>query len=140
MLAVTINMKYRSRIAKWAPIPSMKMAGSEDVFDQVRFEDLAEGLLLIDQAAGENLEAYFNGMPVADISSQALTGYVLHRFREGAGIDQVNGELRALRLMFDLAMATVPPRMTIAPPIPIPAEVEAMRRAWLKSAKYEGGT
>ena len=133
MLAVIINMKHRSRIAEWAPIPSMKRPGSEAVFDQVRFEELAEAFL-IDQAASEHLEAYFNGMLVTDISYEVICGYALHRFRQGAGIDQVNGELRALRLMFDRAMATVPPRSFHAPRTPVPAEVEAMRRAWLKSA------
>ncbi|KMY68351.1 hypothetical protein AAU61_01255 [Desulfocarbo indianensis] len=117
----------------------MKMAGSKAVFDQVRFEELAERFL-IDQAASEHLEAYLNGMLVADISSQALTRYVLHRFRQGAGTDRINGELRALSLMFDRAMATVPPKSFHAPRIPVPAEVEAMRRAWLKSSNDDGGT
>lgn len=139
MLCANINLKHRSWTAKWAPIPSMKMAGSKAVFDQVRFEELAERFL-IDQAASEHLEAYLNGMLVADISSQALTRYVLHRFRQGAGTDRINGELRALSLMFDRAMATVPPKSFHAPRIPVPAEVEAMRRAWLKSSNDDGGT
>lgn len=139
MLATNINMKHRSRIAKWAPIPSMKMACSKAVFDQFRFEELGERYS-IDQAAGENLEAYFNGMPVSDISSQALTGYVLHRFRQGAGTDRVNSELLALKRMFDQALTAVPPRSFHAPRIPLPLEVEAMRRVWLKSSNDEGGT
>ena len=138
MLGANINLKHRSWTAKWAPVPSMKMAGKKAVFDQVRFEELAEELP-IDQAVGENLETYFNGMLVADISSQALTGYVLHRFRQGAGTDRVNGEPRALKRTFEKAMATVPPRSFHAPRIPVPAEVEAMRKAWLKSANNEGG-
>ena len=137
MLATNINMKHRSRIAKWAPIPSMKMAGNETVFDQVRFEELAE-VFLIDQVADENLEAYFNGMLVTDFSSQSLSGYVLHRFRQGADVDRVNSDLLALKYMFDQASATVPPRSFHAPHIPLPDEVEAMRRAWLRSGKACG--
>lgn len=117
----------------------MKMACSKAVFDQVRFEELAEGLL-IDQATSEALERYFNGTPVLHITYELICGYVLHRFRQGAGVDRVNSELRALSLMFDRAMATVPPKSFHAPRIPVPAEVEAMHKAWLKSANHNGGT
>ncbi|KMY67697.1 hypothetical protein AAU61_07340 [Desulfocarbo indianensis] len=105
---------------------------------QPGFEELAE-VFLTDQEAGEHLEPYFNGMPVLDISCEVIRGYVLHRFRQGADNDQVNSELLSMKRMFDRAMATVPPRSFHAPRIPVPDEVEAMRRAWLKSANNEGG-
>jgi hypothetical protein len=139
MLTVEASMNRQSWTRKWAPTITTKNAGGEAVFDQVRFEELAERYS-IDQAAGGNLEAYLNGMLAADISHEVICGYVIHRFRQGAGVDRVNSELLALKRMFDRAMATVPPRSFHAPRIPVLTEVEAMRRAWLKSSNDEGGT
>lgn len=105
---------------------------------QTGFEELAE-IFLMDQEAGEHLEPYFNGMPVLDISCEVIRGYVFHRFRQGADNDRVNSELLSMRRMFERASATVPPKVIHAPRIPVPAEVEAMRGAWLKSSNDEDG-
>ncbi len=107
------------------------------MFDQISFEGLAE-VFLADQVAAEHLEPYFNGMQPLDISCEVIRGYVLHRFRQGAGADHVNEELLTLKRMFEKAMATVPPMVVHAPRIPLPDEVEAMRRAWLRSGKACG--
>ena len=106
---------------------------------QPGFEELAE-VFLTDQEAGEHLEPYFNGMPVLDISHEVMCGYVLHRFRQGADNDQVNSELLSMKRMFERALASVPPKVIHAPRIPVPAEVEAMRGAWLRSGKDDGST
>lgn len=106
---------------------------------QTGFEELAE-VFLTDQAAGEHLEPYFNGMPVVDISHEVISGYILHRFRQGADNDRINSKLLAMKRMFDRASATIPPRVVHAPHIPLPAEVETMREAWLQSGKADGST
>lgn len=101
---------------------------------QPGFEELAE-VFLTDQEAGEHLEPYFNGMPVLGISYEVISRYVLHRFRQGADNDRVNSELLSMKRMFERALAMVPPKVTHAPRIPLTAEVEAMRNAWLRSNK-----
>lgn len=137
MLAVETSVKRRSCTRKWTPIITTKNAGIEAVFEKVSFEGLAE-VFLGDQVAAEHLEPFFNGMPVLDISCEVIRGYVLHRFRQGAGADRVDGELMTLKRTFEKAMATVPPMVVHAPRIPLPDEVEAMRRAWLRSGKACG--
>ncbi len=107
------------------------------MFEKVSFEGLAE-VFLADQVAAEHLEPYFNGMPMLDISHEVICGYVLRRIQQGASADRIDGELLTLKRMFEKAMATVPPMVVHAPRIPLPDEVEAMRRAWLRSGKACG--
>lgn len=138
MLGINANKGHRGWTGVWALNVIMILAGSEAVFDEVSFEKLAE-LLLADQTASRHLEPYFNGMPVLGICHEVICAYVLHRFRQGAIADLINGELLTLKRMFEKAIATVPPIVAHAPRIPVPAEVEAMLRTWLESANNEGG-
>lgn len=137
MLTVEASMNCQGWKGKWAPIVTTKNAGGEAVFDQISFEGLAE-VFLGDQVAAEHLEPFFNGMPVLGISHGVIRGYVLRRFRQGADNDRINNELLAMKLMFDRASATVPPMVVHAPRIPLPDEVEVMRRAWLRSGQDNG--
>lgn len=99
-----------------------------DTWTQVRFEELTE-VYLSDQAAGEYLEPYFNGMPVLDITNQVIAGYVRQRHKHGADSTTINTELLALRRMFELAAAEVPPRISHVPRIPTPDEVTVLCEA-----------
>jgi hypothetical protein len=99
-----------------------------DTWTQVRFEELTE-VYLTDQAAGEHLEPYFNGMPVLDITNQVIVGYVRQRHKQGADSTTINAELLAIRGMFELAAADVPPRISHVPRIPTPDEVTALCEA-----------
>ncbi|MCB2187899.1 MAG: hypothetical protein KQJ78_15870 [Deltaproteobacteria bacterium] len=137
MLAVEAIMNRQSWTGKWAPTITTKDAGSEAMFEKVSFEGLAE-VFLADQIAAEHLEPYFNGRPVLHISYEVICAYVLNRIQQGAGADQVDGELLTLKRMFENAMAAVPPMVVHAPRIPLPDEVEAMRRAWLRSGQDNG--
>ena len=137
MLAAETNMNHQSWTGKWTLIITTKNAGIEALFEKVGFEGLAE-VFLADQVAAEHLEPFFNGMPVLGISHGVIRGYVLRRFRQGADNDRINNELLAMKLMFDQASSTVPPMVVHAPRIPLPDEVEVMRRAWLRSGQDNG--
>ena len=102
----------------------------EVLFDLVMFEELGE-TFLTDNEAGDHIEPYFNGRRAVDVTPEVIIGYVIHRLEEGASSMVIDGELKALRRVFTLAMMACPPRATEVPHIPFFAELEPLLKVQL---------
>ncbi len=117
-------------------------------FEKVRFEELADGLLLDYKVNGRksferveigirvHLKPFFGDMRVPDITTPKIQKYISHRMEEGAANATINRELAALKRMLNLGAKQTPPKVNRVPHIPMLRENNT-RQGFFEPSEYE---
>jgi len=115
-------------------------------FDRVRFDELAEDFLRdyrinqrksLDRAERsiKQLNNYFEGYRVPDITSPKIEAYIESRLEEGAANATINRELSALKRMLNIGARQTPPRVDRVPFISMLKE-NNIRKGFFEHAEF----
>ncbi len=117
-------------------------------FDRIRFNELAEDLLVDYQVNGKktynmaelrirlHLRPFFGNIRVTEINTPRIKAYTKYRLDEGAANATINRDLTILKRMLNLGARCTPPKVDRVPHIPMLAENNA-RKGFFERDEYQ---